>query len=62
MKMKKIYNSPEIEILEISVESIMLTKSPETAPGDEDDEGRGNDTGGTANEYRGDWENIWGNM
>ncbi len=56
MKMKKIYNSPEIEILEISVESIMLTKSPETAPD------REHDTGGTANEYRGDWENIWGNM
>ncbi|MBR3917072.1 MAG: hypothetical protein IKJ49_08040 [Bacteroidaceae bacterium] len=54
--MKKIYNSPEIEILEISVESIMVTTSPET------DEGRGNDVDGTANEYRGDWENIWGNM
>ncbi len=40
----------------------MMTKSPETAPGDEDDDGRGNDVSGTANEYRGDWENIWGNM
>lgn len=40
----------------------MVTTSPVTAPDDEDGEGRGNDVDGIANEYRGDWENIWGNM
>lgn len=62
MKMKKIYISPEIEALEISLGAIMLTKSPTTAPGDEDDEGRGNDVNGTASESRSDWNNIWGEM
>ena len=56
MKMKKIYISPEIEVLEISLGAIMLTKSPTT------DEGRGNDVNGTASEFRNDWDNIWEGM
>lgn len=57
MKMKKIYISPEIEVLEISLGAIMVTKSPITDDGD-----RAHDVDGTASEFRNDWDNIWENM
>lgn len=53
--MKKIYNTPIAEFVELKLNPVMNNMSlPEEGRGDAEDQG----TGG----YRGDWENIWGNM
>ena len=62
MKMKKIYISPEIEIVECVPGSIMITASSlETDDDKQYGEGDGFD-GEAADEYRGSWEGIWDNM
>ena len=61
MKMKKIYISPEIEIVECVPGSIMITASSlET----DDDKQYGDDEfdGEAAGAVRGDWDNIWQGM
>ncbi len=61
--MKKKYNSPEIEIIELYTSSMILELSlVQGDDGEGDDGGRGNSTGQKGNEFRGDWSNIWENM
>ena len=59
--MKKIYISPEIEIVECVPGSIMITAS---SLGVENGEQSGEDDfdGEATGAARGDWNNIWGNM
>ena len=59
--MKKKYINPVAEIVDIAVAPIMTTTSIFTSPEDGDDCGRGNDSDQSGT-FRGDWENIWGNM
>ena len=61
MKMKKIYISPEIEIVECVPGSIMITASSLEVDGggqSGEDDFDGEATGAA----RGDWNDIWGNM
>ena len=61
MKMKKIYISPEIEIVEC-VPGTMIAASLGIG-GDGEQWGEGNfDEGEATGAARGDWNNIWGNM
>ena len=61
--MKKKYNSPEIEIIELYTSSMILELSlVQGDDGEGDDGDRGNSTGQKGNEFRGDWSNIWENM
>lgn len=53
--MKKIYNSPVIEIIEISSLSVLALSY------EEQDE-RGNSGNQKSDEVRNDWDNIWENM
>ena len=59
MKMKKIYISPEIEIVECMSDT-MIAASLEVDGGGQsgEDDFDGEATGAA----RGDWNNIWGNM
>ena len=51
---KKEYISPVAEIVEVGTLSMLaLSKEPEVQI---------DDTEQMSKEYRGDWENIWGNM
>ena len=53
--MKKIYNTPVSELVELKSNPIMNTMSlPDDGRDDSGEQGAGG--------YRGDWENIWGNM
>lgn len=53
--MKKIYNSPVIEIIEISSLSVLALSY-------EEDEARGYSGNQKSDEVRNDWDNIWENM
>ena len=54
MKQRKEYISPVAEIVEVGTLSMLaLSKEPEVQIDDEEQ---------MSNGYRGDWENIWGNM
>ena len=59
--MKKRYYRPEIEELEIYTSS-MLALSLIEGGGEEDDDDRGHSGDQKGGEFRGDWDNIWGNM
>ena len=51
---KKEYISPVAEIVEVgTLNMLALSKEPEVQM---------DDTEQMSNEFRGDWENIWGNM
>ena len=51
---KKIYISPVAEIVEVgTLNMLALSKESDEQVSDEDQ---------MSKEYRGDWENIWGNM
>lgn len=53
--MKKRYNSPVIEIIEISSLSVLALSY-------EEDEPRGNSGNQKSDEVRNDWDNIWEGM
>ncbi len=53
--MKKRYNSPVIEIIEISSLSVLALSY-------EEDEPRGNSSNQKSDEVRNDWDNIWEGM
>ena len=59
--MKKIYISPEIEIVECVPGSIMITASLEIG-GDGEQWSEGDFEGEAAGAARGDWSNIWDGM
>jgi hypothetical protein len=60
---KKKYINPVAEFVETEVFTIMSNFSAEIAPPEGgDDDGRGDSGGGTANEYHGNWNDIWGGM
>ena len=59
--MKKRYNTPVVEYVELKSNPVMTTMSLPTDGGGES-EGRGDSGDQGAGGYRGDWENIWGNM
>ena len=62
MKMKKIYISPEIEIVECVPGSIMITASLEIG-GDGEQSGEGDfEEGEATGAARGDWSSIWDGM
>lgn len=57
MTMKKIYNSPKVEVLDITIVNILaLSLEEETA------NLRGHSSDQKSDEFRGDWSNIWENM
>ena len=59
MKMKKIYVAPEMEVMELNIETLMLSMS---APGDGGPSWGGESNGGMdadANGRRGEWGNLW---
>ena len=60
MKMKKIYISPEIEIVECVPGCIMISASLETD--DDKQYGEGEFDGEATGAARGDWDNIWQGM
>ena len=60
MKMKKIYISPEIEIVECVPGSIMIAASLGVENGDQF--GEDDFEGEAAGAVRGDWSNIWEKM
>lgn len=61
--MKKIYISPEIEIVECVPGSIMITASSLEIGGDGEQWGEGDfEEGEAAGAVRGDWSNIWEGM
>lgn len=58
--MKRIYIKPELEVLDVEIESYMLgLSSEESLPGT----GNGGDSEGgmdaDGNRYRGEWGNLW---
>lgn len=59
--MKKRYNAPATEIVELKSAPIMTVLSLPTDGGG-DDEGRGDSDYQGAGEHRGDWSNIWEKM
>lgn len=59
--MKKRYNTPVVEYVELKSNPVMTTMSLPTDGGGES-EGRGDSDDQGAGGYRGDWDNIWGNM
>ena len=60
---KKKYINPVAEFVETEIFTIMSNFSAEIAPGDDDEDGgRGDSGGGTANEYHGNWNDIWNAM
>lgn len=63
--MKKRYNSPVIEIIEMEIQSSIL-KISLLEGNDGEDATQGNKRGHSGlqkdNEFRSDWDNIWGNM
>jgi len=61
--MKKIYQAPDIEIVEFEFESHVMTASADL-PGTGDGgttppSGDGDDSFGDANRHRGEWGNLW---
>ena len=55
--MKKIYNSPKVEVLDITIVNILaLSLEEETA------NLRGHSDKQKDDEFRGDWSNIWEGM
>ncbi len=57
MTMKKIYNSPKVEVLDITIVNILaLSLEEETA------NLRGHSSDQKSDEFRGDWSGIWDNM
>ena len=57
--MKKIYNRPEIEVLEIYTSTMLAFSLFED---DEENNRRGHSSDQKSDEFRGDWENIWEGM
>ena len=60
---KKIYIQPQAEVLQLVCNGTILIGSAITNGGDGEDgyvEGDGTDQ--LSGEYRGDWDNIWGDM
>ena len=53
--MKKIYYSPEVELVEYDIDTVMQSISIPA-------EGDGETEEGDANTNRNDWNNIWGEM
>ena len=54
---KKKYINPVAEFVETEIFTILSNFSAEIEDG-----GRGDSGGGTANEYHGNWNDIWNNM
>lgn len=58
-KMKKVYQKPEIEILELELNSIIAT----SISTDDGSIGNGGESGGgmeaESNRHRGEWGNLW---
>lgn len=57
-KMKKVYQKPEIEILELELNSIIAT----SISSEEEGIGNGGEGGGMeadGNRHRGEWGNLW---
>ena len=58
-KMKKVYQKPEIEILELELNSIIAT----SISTDDGSVGNGGESGGgmeaESNRHRGEWGNLW---
>jgi hypothetical protein len=59
--MKKRYNTPVVEYVELKSNPVMTTMSLPTDGGGES-EGRGDSDDQGVGGYRGDWEDIWKNM
>ena len=57
--MKKIYNSPKVEVLEIYTSTMLALSLFED---DEEENRRGHSIDQKSDEFRGDWSNIWENM
>ena len=60
--MKKIYISPEIEIVECVPGSIMITASSLEIGGDGEQSGEDDFDGEATGAARGDWSSIWDGM
>ena len=54
---KKEYIKPEIEVIDIEIQSQMMTTSPGTEPGF--GEGEADDSTPLTNRRRGKWGNLW---
>ena len=60
---KKIYIQPQAEVLQLVCDATILIGSAITNGGDgEEDYVEGDGTDQLSGEYRGDWDNIWGDM
>ncbi|MBR3976795.1 MAG: hypothetical protein IKJ95_03115 [Bacteroidaceae bacterium] len=55
--MKKKYNAPKAEFVELKVDAILTTASLYT-----EEEEKGNSNYSTSGEVRNDWDNIWSGM
>lgn len=55
MNMKKIYKTPVVDVVEVTLSGIIAFSFSDDQKGEGELEE-------AANEYRGDWENIWQGM
>lgn len=60
--MKKIYNSPVIEILEFRHANLLALSLFEGEDGGGENNNRGSSDKQKSDEFRNDWDNIWGGM
>ena len=60
--MKRLYSAPEAAFVELATKPLMLVISADRVIIDVENEEAGDETPDLADEYRSDWENIWGNM
>lgn len=61
MKMKKVYQTPAIEIIDIEIETQMMADSITSNLPDTEFGGTGEADPNEANRYRGEWGNLWAN-
>lgn len=62
--MKKKYNAPTVEVVSVVIPAIMTRASLDVVGGSDPDnhDERGDFSFQGTDEFRSDWDNIWGNM
>lgn len=59
MNMKKTYIAPEMQVIEMEMETVLMSMSSSDLPGTSDDGKSPGGMYGDANDRRGTWGNLW---
>jgi hypothetical protein len=59
MNMKKTYIAPEMQVIEMEMESVLMSMSSSDLPGTSDGGESSGGMYGDANDRRGTWGNLW---